>query len=197
MDTDAQDSLLETMASLLSEDQAKVCEGRFSQDECFTALKGMAHSKAPSSDGLPVEFYVKFWHVLGADLVLSLTSSFYTVSPFLFQRRGLITPSFKQGDRLDLKNWRPITLLNIDYKIASRALVEQLRQVIHAVVAPDQSCGVHGRYVSENISFLHDVVHYVSSSNVPVAILSLDQENAFDRVDWSFLRRTLSHGLRP
>ena len=135
---------------------------------------------------------------LGADLVLTLNSSFSTGSLSLSQRRGLITLSFKKGDCLDLKNWRPIMLLNVDYKITSRALAGRLRQVIHAVVVPDHSCGVPGRYIGENVSFLRDVVHFASSSDVPVAILSLDQEKAFDRVDWSFLRRTLCHmGFGP
>ena len=191
VDTAAQDSLFESMESPLSEDQAEVCEGHLSMDECFAALNGMAHNKAPGIDSLPMEFYVKFWNVLGADLVLTLNSSFSASSLSLSQRRGLIILSHKKGDRLDPKNWRPITLLNVDYKIASRALAGRLLKVIHAVVAPDQSCGVPGRYIGENVSLLRVVVNYASSSDVPVAILSLDQEKAFDRVDWSFLRRTL------
>ena len=89
-------------------------------------------------------------------------------------------------------------LLNVDYKIASRALAGRLRQVIHAVAAPDQSCGVPGRYIGKNVSFLCDLVHFASSSDVPVAILSLDQKKAFNRVDWSFLHLTLCHmGFSP
>ena len=82
-------------------------------------------------------------------------------------------------------------MLNVDYKIASRVLAGRLLKVIQAVVARDQTCGVPGRYIGENISFLCDVVHYASSSDIPVVILSIDQEKAFDRVDWSFLCRTL------
>ena len=133
---------------------------------------------------------LKFTTVQSILVVFSFFVDFFFLIPkVLSQRRGLITLSFKKGDRLDPKNWRPITLLNVDYKIASRALAGRLRQIIHAVVAPDQSCGVPGRYIGENVSFLRDVVHFASSSDVPVALLSLDQEKAFDRVDWSFLRR--------
>ena len=138
-----------------------------------------------------MEFYIKFWDVLGSDLVLVLNTSFASGSLSLSQRRGVITLSFKKGDRLDPKKWHPITLLNVDYKIASRALAGRLLKVIHAVLARDQTCGVPGKYIGENVSFLRDVVHHASSSGVPVAVLSLDHEKAFDRVDWSFLRRTL------
>ena len=77
-------------SSSLSEDQAKVCEGRWSQDECFTALKGIAPNKAPGSDGLPMEFYVKFRHVLGADLVLTLNSFFHSA--------GVLSPSLSKRE---------------------------------------------------------------------------------------------------
>ena len=57
-------------------DDSEVCEGLLSQDEYFVALQGMALGKAPGCDGLPMEFYLKFWHVLGFDLVCVLNSTF-------------------------------------------------------------------------------------------------------------------------
>ena len=99
---------------------------------------------------------------------------------------------FKKGDRLNPANWRPITLLNIDYKICARALAARLVKVIHYVVGPDQTCGVPGRFIGENVALLRDLAHYCEVTNFPAAILSLDQEKAFDRVDWSFLFSTLS-----
>ena len=107
-------------------------------DECLAALQGMARSKAPGSDGLPMEFYLKFWNVLGSDLVMVLNSCFDSGSLSLSQRRGVISLTFTKGDRLDPRNWRPITLLNVDYKIASRVIAGHLLKVIHLVVDKDQ-----------------------------------------------------------
>ena len=149
----------------------------------------MAHGKAPGSDGLPMEFFVKFWDILGLDLVDVLNSCYLSGSLSLSQRRGIISLVFKKGDRLDARNWRPISLLNVDYKLASRAIAGRLLKVIHSVVNKDQTCG---RFIGENVALLRDVVDFASSSNVPVAIISLDQEKAFDRVDWRFMRATLS-----
>ena len=99
-------------------------------------------------DGLPMEFYVKFWDVLGADLVTVLNSCFDAGLLSPSQRRGvIISLSFKKGDRLDPRNWRPISLLNVDYKLAARVLAGRLFKVIHLVVADDQTCGVPGRYI--------------------------------------------------
>ena len=88
--------------------------------------------------------------------------------------------------------WRPITLLNVDYKLAARVIAGPFLNVIHLVVDEDQTYGVPGRFIGENVALLRGVVEFASSSGTPVAILSLDQEKAFDRVDWGFMRSTLS-----
>ena len=80
--------------------------------------------------------------------------------------------------------------LNVDYKIASRAIAGRLLKVIHFVVAEDQTCGVPGRFIGDSVSLLREVAHFASTSGSSVAILSLDQGKAFDHVDWS-LRSTL------
>ena len=190
-DADAQESLLDNIESSLSAIQSESCEGLLSLGECFVALSGMAKRKAPGLDGLPAEFYLKFWHVLGQDLVHVLNSCYTAGSLTLSQRRGVILLSFKKGDRLDMRNWRPISLLNVDYKLAARTIAARLLKVIHLVVAEDQTCGVPGRYIGENVAFLRDVVSYATMFDSPVVILSLDQEKAFDRVDWPFMYATL------
>ena len=158
----------------------------------------MATGKSPGSDGLPMEFFVAFWDVLGADLVETLDAFF--VAGFLpFSLRGaLITLLFKKGDRLDHKNWRPISLLDVDYKMCARALAGHLLKVLHHVIHSDQTCGVRWRFIGENVALLRDVISFTSESGIPAAVLSLDQEKAFDRVDWAFLLRTLAHmGFGP
>ena len=75
-DADAQESLLDNIESSLYTIQSQSCEGLLSVEECFEALSGMAKRKAPHLDGLPAEFYLKFWHVLGQDLVHVLNSCY-------------------------------------------------------------------------------------------------------------------------
>ena len=197
-DSVVQAEMLDMFGSLLPSSEVPQCEGLFSTHEVFTALQGMAKNKSPGSDGLPVEFYWAFWDVLGEDLVSVLNASYNTGCLPSSLRKGLISLSFKKGDRLDRKNWRPITLLNVDYKLCARSLAGRLLRVIHHVVDVNQTCGVPGRFIGENVSLLRDLVSYTSESNIPAAILSLDQEKAFDRVDWAFMFRTLQRmGFGP
>ena len=190
-DDHSRSALLSNVSCTLSPVDAEDCEGLLSVAECHAALVGMARHKAPGSDKLPMEFYVKFWDLLGEDLVCVLNSCLRSGRLSLSQHRGIISLSFKKGDRLDIRNWRPISLLNVDYKLAARAIAGRLLKVIHIVVAKDQTCGVPGRFIGENVAFLRDVVDFATWSNSPVVLLSLNQEKAFDRVEWSFMGDTL------
>ena len=78
----------------------------------------------------------------------------------LSQRRGIISLVFKRGDRLDVRNWRPITLHNVVYKLASWVSAGRLLKVIHVVASKDQTCGVPGRFIGENVALLRDIVDY-------------------------------------
>ena len=107
------------------------------------------------------------------------------------QCRGLIIVLYKKNDHLDTKNWRPISLLNVDYKITTRTISGRLLAVLSSIIGPDQTCGVPGRTISSNLFLIRDLLEYIEGEDIPLALLSLDQEKAFDRVDWGFLLRTL------
>ena len=78
----AQASLLSNLSFSLSLDQARECDGLLTAYECFEALKGMAKNKAPGvHDGFLAEFYLRFWDVLGRDLVSVLNACLQWFSP--------------------------------------------------------------------------------------------------------------------
>ena len=67
MDHSIQSALLDELSSFIPASDVSVCEGPLSCDEDFKALQGMAKGKSPGQDGLPAEFYICFWEVLGSD----------------------------------------------------------------------------------------------------------------------------------
>lgn len=182
---------LESLERTLTSRESALCEGALTLDECTAALSGMSLGKTPGVDGLPAEFFHKFWAVLGPDLVEVYNACYHLGSLPRSLRCGVISLLFKRGDCLDAANWRPITLLCVDYKIAAKALAGRLLLVIASVVSPDQTCGVPGRFSGENIRLLEDVAAYSDRCGVAGAIVSLDQEKAFDRVDFPFLMKVM------
>ncbi len=82
------------------------------------------------------------------------------------QRTGLITLLYKKNDKLDMKNWRPISLLCTDYKILTKVLTNRLKFVLASVVSPSQTCGVPGRFSGEHFCLLQHIVNFSNSTDV-------------------------------
>ena len=100
------------------------CEGLLTEKECLEAVKSMELGKSPGTDGLPAEFDKVFWKDISRYLISSLNRSYQKGKLAITQRRGIISLIPKKDKALnELKNWRPITLLNCDYKIVSKAIV--------------------------------------------------------------------------
>ena len=109
------------------------------------------------------------------------------------QRQGVITCIPKEGkDKTLLRNWRPITLLNIVYKIASSRIAGRLMTVLPQLINVDQKGFLKGRYIGESIRLLYDTLLYASKHHVPGLLLMVDFEKAFDSVAWSFTEQSLT-----
>ena len=108
------------------------------------------------------------------------------------QRRGILTLIPKEDINLtDLKNWRPISLLNLDYKILSKILARRLEQFLRNLIHSDQTGFVCGIYIGQNIRLLSDIMEFTNNKQLPGILLYVDFEKAFDTLEWSFLSKTL------
>jgi len=160
--------------------------------ECEEALKGMPDGKSPGSDGLPAEFYKKFWPLL-KDYLLALYKDCLVNGGFLgSQRTGLIKLIPKQDrNLLKLTSWRPLTLLNVDYKILSKALAGRLKVVLPDIINEDQAGFLKGRYAGENIRCILDIAEHLVLEQTPALLVSLDIERAYDNLHHDFLFKAM------
>ena len=187
-----QTELIDSLEFSLTDIERAGCEGLFTKDELFSALKGLQTGKTPGSDGLPTEFYLVFWDDLGDFLVLVLNERYRLGVLTYSQRQSLLRLLYKKDDKRLPKNWRPISLLNTDYKLASKVITERLKPVMSSIVHRDQTCGVVGRSIFSNLQLIRDILDMIDKTDEPGILVTLDQEKAFDRVDHEFLMRTLA-----
>ena len=82
-----------------------------------------------------------------------------------------------------IKNWRPISLINVDIKIASKVLASTLRKAIHKVIHYNQTAYVKGRYIGEFLRLIDDLLAYAESENLDGILFAADIEKAFDLVE--------------
>lgn len=175
----------------LNKNDQKCLEGKLTIEECEEALKNMKNNKSPGSDGLPVEFYKTFWNDIKSILIESLNYAYEVGELSPTQKRGILTLLFKKNDKYLLKNWRPISLLNTDYKILARVLADRLKCVINKIIHTDQNGYIKGRSIGYNIRLIQDVIEYFENDNIEGAIIFLDFHKAFDTVNHTFLHLVL------
>ena len=101
----------------------EICEGQLTYSECFKVLSAFENNKTPGNDGLSIEFYKLFWPEFGTFLVDSLNYAYIQGELSNSQKEAVITLIEKKDrDRRLIKNWRPISLVNVDVKIGSKAI---------------------------------------------------------------------------
>ena len=156
------------------------------------ALKQMENDKSPGPDGLTKEFYLEYIDILGPLLVMLFEAIYAAGHLSETMKLSHITLICKDENSPHLcKNYRPISLLNLDYKIITKILSYKLRPYLPFLVHPDQTCSVKGRNIQDNCSYLRDIVDEINYENDTGMVLSLDQEKAFDRVSHTYLLNLL------
>ena len=85
-----------------------------------------------------------------------------------------------------------MSLINVDVKIFTKALTKRIGKVLSSIIYKNQTC-IPRRNISCNIHNLIEIIKYANTKNIQAAMLFLDQEKAFDRVNHDFLIKTLNH----
>ncbi|PNW69657.1 hypothetical protein CHLRE_27g757147v5 [Chlamydomonas reinhardtii] len=182
-------------------------DGALSDAELMAALAGSANGKAPGSDGVPYEVYKVFWALLGPRLCAAAAAAFAAAADAhdggemaaalpASWREGIITLIYKGKslDRAELASYRPITLLNCDFKMVSKAVSARLQPALDAVVDELQTAFITGRWIGDNALYLQGLIEWmrldVGADGTPRqggALYFLDIEKAYDRVHRQWL----------
>ena len=155
------------------------------EDEVLNAIKGLNSNKSPGIDGIPAEFYVKFWDIIKIELMEMIRNVINGTLLSSSQRNAIITLLPKGGDLKLMKTWRPISLICCDVKIISKILANRIKPLMSNIISSNQYC-VNGRTITDCNNELRDILYYYGETKSTGAIINLDWEKAFDRVNWNF-----------
>ena len=175
----------------LSETDSDSCEGLMTKEECEKALSKMDGNTSPGLDGLSTEFYKTFWNELGDLIIDSFNEAFENDMLSDSRNISILSLIFKKGDTSKIKNYRPISLTNTDYKLLAHVLVNHLHKVLHKIISYDQTGYMKKRYIGNNIRKVLDTIEYLNRTNNSGILLMLDFEKPFDTVEWPFLFKVL------
>ena len=148
----------------------------------------MPNGKSPGNDGLTKEFYEHFSDDLKFYFINSLKESKMDGNLSISQRQAVIKLIEKKDrDKRFVKNWRPISLLNVDTKILSKSLAEKLKNVLSELISSNQTAYVKNRCISESGRLISDVIKMCDMLDIPGYLVTMDFEKAFDSLDHDFL----------
>lgn len=195
----AQEALLAAVDRHLSAADSAAAEGpardgSITLAELTQAVKELPRGKSPGLDGLPYEFYQKFWALLGPELTAVLHEAFVSgASPGLpqqmLQGRIILLYKGKGADRALAASYRPITLLNTDYKMAARSIATRMGPALNRVIDSTQTGFLPQRWIGDNVLSHLEEIAYLEETQLPGVILFLDFEKAFDRIDRGWIER--------
>ena len=152
----------------------------------------MKHNKTLGIDGFPAEFLKVFWGKIIL-LITRVLNYSYKKGKLPISLRQSIINCLPKGDKSRelLKNWRPISLLSVLYKLTSATLANRMKKVLDKLISDSQTGFLKRRYIGESIRLVYDIINYCNFSDKKGLLMLIDFEKAFDSISWKFMYKVL------
>lgn len=139
---------------------------------------------------MPTLFYSHFWHLINYEVVTSVKNFFKTgyLLKEMNQTNIVLIPKCEGANQI--KQFRPIFLCNVSYKIISKIIANRLQPLLQKIISPYQAAFLKGRFIHDNSIIAHEILHsmrYRKRGKVGWLAMKCDMEKAFDKVEWKFL----------
>lgn len=156
----------------ISDEIGDALEHEITLQELTAAVYQMPNGKTPGIDGLPIEVYKEFWDKFGPLYHQAIIHAKNQGVLNIAARRGVIAQIPKKDkDSLEIPNWRPLTMLNCDYKILAKALALWLQPILPSIISEDQTGFMKGRNIATNIRKTIEVVNQARKLNMPALVI--------------------------
>ena len=153
------------------------------QEEVKTALFQMFPTKAPGPDGMPAHFFQRYWELCGEEVTTVVLRVLRGEDdPSIINKTCIVLIS-KVENPEELGQFRPISLCNVIYKIASKVMANRLKIVLPEIISEEQSAFVPGRLITDNIITAYECMHFMKKKRARgnmFCALKLDMRKAYD-----------------
>lgn len=167
--------------------------------EIYQAIKSSASRKAAGPDGIPKEFYLYAFDIIHRELNLIMNEALNGDFSADFVA-GVVVLVKKKNTPNTVHGFRPISLLNYDYKLLARILKSRIDRILrsHGVLSSAQKCSNSEKTIFQATLAIKDKIAKLTKEKKSAKLISFDLDHAFDRVDRSFLYTTMQDlGFKP
>lgn len=164
--------------------------------EIERTIEELPTKKSPGPDGLTAALYKKYKSEISEQLYQVIREAYMTnkLPPSFLNTHTVLIPKNDDAQKLrNVKNYRPIALSNVDYKVLMKVLARRLQNVITEIVGEHQTCAIKGRSILTNVHIARSLLELCDEEADQVAMLQIDLEKAFDRVQHRVMYRILEY----
>lgn len=187
------EDILEFARSVITEDDNVLLSKPVNDSEVKEAAFQLGGMKAPGPDGFSGIFYHSSWDVIGKE-VTAMVKDFFDLGTDLAAINGTNIVLVPKVEAASVNHFRPISLCNFSYKVISKIIVNRMKPLLPKCISPNQRTFVPGRLIQDNLMVAHEAFHHLktkkSGRRYEMAI-KVDMNKAYDRVEWSFVRKVL------
>ncbi|KAK6162202.1 hypothetical protein DH2020_002043 [Rehmannia glutinosa] len=161
----------------------------YSNAEVIKAVKHMHPFKSPGPDGMSPIFFQKYWSIVGNDVTNSVLNFLNNkqLFPDMNDTHIVLLPKIKNPTLVS--QFRPISLCNVAYRIASKVISNCMFPILSKIISETQSSFLPGRLISDNILVAYEIYYFMkgrTSGKLGLMSIKLDMSKAFDRIEWPF-----------
>lgn len=163
----------------------------FSEEEIKKAVMTMEKNTAPGPDHMPIEFFQACWSIIKDDILMmfaDFSNHNLDIGRLNYGTISLI-PKVKEANII--QQYRSICLLNVIYKIFTKALMLRVENVLERIINRSQTAFLKGRNIMDGVMCLHEILHDTKARKKDGIILKLDFEKAYDKINWDFIMECL------
>jgi hypothetical protein len=171
----------------LGEADKEILNSPFSEKDVVSAIMSMKAESAPGPNGLTVTFFRKFWRYLKKDFMQMVQDFNRNRLDLKRLNYGVITLVPKVKEANTVRQYMPICLLNVDFKIFPKLLTDRITSLADGLISDTQSAFIKGRNILEGVVLLHEVLDEFRRSGQQGVLFKINFEKAYDKVRWNFV----------
>ncbi|GKC26645.1 hypothetical protein Tco_1033939, partial [Tanacetum coccineum] len=167
--------------------------------EVKDVIFSMGNDKSPGPDGYTAAFYKEAWDIVASDVTRDVQKKFTNSNLLKELNHNIIALIPKVASPSRINDYRPISCCKVLFKCISKIIANRIKGSLAFLISPNQSAFVLGRRISDNILLTQELMHnYHLDRSPPRCAFKVDIQNAYDTVDWGFLKATLvGFGFHP